>query len=69
MAGAAAVVVDDIVRTPINPLEGLKLLSPSPLERGSTVRTPINPLEGLKPSARWMIRASVSPSENTDQPA
>ena len=36
------------VRTPINPLEGLKLDWHGVRARRFTVRTPINPLEGLK---------------------
>ena len=55
------------VRTPINPLEGLKLVARRILHPGRPVRTPINPLEGLKPVTNFwaactaMVRTPINP--------
>ena len=61
------------VRTPINPLEGLKLVEDQPLARLDEVRTPINPLEGLKlisasvRSACSIVRTPINPLEGLKQ--
>ncbi len=57
-----------MVRTPINPPEGLKLLPTNPLADPIRVRTPINPPEGLKRYDSCMEKTG-EPSENAHQPA
>ena len=58
------------VRTPINPLEGLKLEQRANSCRQNAVRTPINPLEGLKQPAPRIdiaihnsVRTPINPLE------
>ena len=62
------------VRTPINPLEGLKPAHvPDRLARWIAVRTPINPLEGLKlapgnlADGNRRVRTPINPLEGLKQ--
>jgi len=57
-----------LVRTPINPAEGLKLSNENGVQESSGVRTPINPAEGLKLNADEMA-AAIDSGPNTHQPS